>query len=49
MINCVSNSKAEPNDIPRKLLKSLSVFRPQPSAIFEGIETAQRLICDVNP
>jgi|GEM_PF-1927329 len=44
IVNCVSNSKEEPNAIPKKLFKSLSVFLPQPSAIFDGIETAHLLI-----
>ncbi len=44
MINCVSNSKEEPKAISRKRLNSLSVHLPAPSAIFDGIEIAERLI-----
>jgi hypothetical protein len=41
-ITCVSNSKADPNDIVKKCFSSLSPVLPQPSAMFEGIEMALR-------
>ena len=44
MINCVSNSKAEPNAISKNLVKSFSEFRDAPSAIFEGVQTADLVI-----
>ena len=44
MIDCASNSKAEPNAISKNLIKSFSEFRDTPSAIFEGIETADLVI-----
>jgi hypothetical protein len=44
MINCVSNSKAETNAISKNLVKSFSEFRDAPSAIFEGVETADLVI-----
>ena len=44
MMICVSNSNEEPRATPKKLLKSLLVFLPQPSAIFDGIETTHLLI-----
>jgi len=40
MINCVSSSNADPNAISKNLAKSFSEFLDAPSAIFEGIETA---------
>ncbi len=43
MINYVSNSKANPNAISKNLAKSFSEFLDAPSAIFEGIETANRV------
>ena len=42
----VSNSKQDPNAIPKKLLSSLFDFLPHPSAILEGIETEHLLICE---
>jgi hypothetical protein len=44
MIDCVSNLKAEPNAISKNLAKSFTKFRDTPSAIFEGIETANLVI-----
>ena len=43
-IKIVSNSKEEDKLIFKKLRKSFSVVLPDPSAIFEGIETALRFI-----
>ena len=42
-------SAQEPRAIDKKLVNSLSVLRSNPSAIFEPIETAARLIWEVNP
>jgi len=49
--NCrsVSNSLAEPRDMYRNCKSSLSDRRAEPSAIFTGIDTAARLICEVSP
>jgi len=44
-----SNSEHEPVASVKNLLKSGSVFLPQPSAMLVGIEEADRLICDVSP
>lgn len=44
IIICVSSSNADPNAISRNLLKSSLPLRLHPSDIFEGIETAARLI-----
>ncbi len=44
MINCVSNSEEEPNEINKNLTNSLFEHLPCPSAIFEGIETTALLI-----
>ena len=44
MINLVSYSNNEPVAISRKRLNSISLFLLQPSAMFEGIETAARVI-----
>ena len=44
IINCVSTLKSEPIAISKKRLNSISLFLPQPPAIFEGIETAARVI-----
>lgn len=44
MMSCVSSSDNEPNAISKKRLNSISLFRLQPSAMFEGIETAARVI-----
>tara|TARA_B110000879_G_C10793424_1_gene363685 strand:- start:237 stop:422 length:186 start_codon:yes stop_codon:yes gene_type:complete len=49
MINCVSSSNADPNAISKNLAKSFSEFLDAPSAIFEGIETADLVICELNP
>jgi hypothetical protein len=47
--NRVSNSLADPREIYRKCLSSLSDRRADPSAIFAGIETAHLRICGINP
>lgn len=47
--NCVSNSEADPVAIPRKCTNSLFEFLPDPSAIFEGIETPLLFICETSP
>jgi len=47
MIICVSSSEALPSAIERKFLNPLTEERAAPSAIFEGIETADLRICDV--
>ena len=44
IISCVSNSKADPKAISRKCINSLSDFREEPSAIFDGIDIAARCI-----
>ena len=44
MSNCVSNSNADPNAISKNRAKSFSDFLDAPSAMFEGIETADRVI-----
>jgi hypothetical protein len=44
MINCVSSSNAEPSAISKNRAKSFSEFLDAPSAILEGIETADRVI-----
>jgi hypothetical protein len=46
---CVSNSLKEPLAILKKWANYLEPLRPAPSAIFEGTETAARLICESNP
>ncbi len=43
--SCVSNSKAEPKAMPRKREKSRSDSFAAPSAIFDGIDMAARVIC----
>lgn len=40
IISWVSNSNAEPKLIDKKWTKSLSDFLAEPSAMFEGMETA---------
>ena len=40
IINCVWTSNKEPIAISKNRLNSISLFLLQPSAIFEGIETA---------
>lgn len=47
--NRVSNSDNEPKDIYKKFINSFLVLLAAPSAMFTGIKTAHRLICDVNP
>lgn len=42
MYSCVRNSPAEPFDILRKRINSLLELRSNPSAMFEGTETAER-------
>ena len=49
IINCVSSSASEPSDIDKKCTNSLGEVRAAPSAIFDGIETTERLIWFVNP
>jgi hypothetical protein len=44
-----STSQAEAYAILKNLANSLSLFRPQPSAMFALIEIEERLICEVNP
>lgn len=44
IINCVSNSNEEPFAMSKKCEKSLLIFLPAPSAIFDGIETEHLLI-----
>ncbi len=48
-INWVSNSNDEPNAMLKNCRNSLLDFLPQPSAMFDGIETAARVICDIKP
>lgn len=38
MISCISNSQEEAYAILKKRLKSLLVFRPAPSAMFDPID-----------
>ena len=45
----VSNSQTDPYAISRNLTYSMVVFLPYPSAIFDGIETANLFICEINP
>lgn len=47
--NGYSKSQIEPKDIGTKRLKSAYLPRPQPSAIFVGMEVATRPIREVNP
>ena len=47
-IICVFNSNNEPIAIDKKCEKSLSE-RPDPSAMFEGTDTAARVICEIIP
>jgi len=49
MINCVSSSDALANAMYRNCLNSDGLFRAAPSAILEGIDTADLRICDVKP
>lgn len=44
MVNNVSSSLQEPNAIYKNCINSLFEFRPYPSAIFAGIDTAALLI-----
>ncbi len=44
-----SNSEQEPVAMVKNLLKSGFEFLPHPSAMFVGIEEAERLICDMSP
>jgi hypothetical protein len=44
-----SDSLSEPNAIFKNCANSLSEFLTQPYAILLGIETTERLICDVKP
>jgi hypothetical protein len=44
--SCVSSSKAEPNAISKNLKYSFSLLRELPSAIFDGMEIAERIICE---
>lgn len=44
-----STSQQDPNDIFRKFVNSFSVLLPQPSAMFNAIDVAALLICEVNP
>jgi len=46
--NKVSNSANDPNAMLRKFINSFEDFRPAPSAILQGKETAALLIWDVN-
>ena len=45
----MSNSETDPWAINKNLINSLFDSRAAPSDIFEGIEIAERLICEVNP
>ena len=47
--SCVSTSAADPSAILTNCENSFFDRRAAPSAIFEGMETAARLICDVSP
>ena len=49
MTNWVSNSNDEPKAISKNRLKSIWLFRLQPSAIFDGIDTTERQIWLLNP
>ena len=49
MINCVSSSAKEPIAMDRNCENSLGDFLEAPSAMLEGMETADLLICEVNP
>ena len=48
-IHGVSNSNDEHKVISKNRLKSIWLFRLQPSAIFDGIDTAERQIWLLNP
>ncbi len=48
-INWYSSSEHEPVDITKNRLKSGLEFRPQPSAIFVGIDEQDLLIWEINP
>ena len=48
MMICVSSSNAEPSAISKNRAKSFSESREAHSATFEGIETAERVICELN-
>ncbi len=45
----VSNSVIEPSEMFKKWINSLGPFLAAPSAIFTGMDTAARLICDIKP
>ena len=49
MINCVSSSNAEPSAISKNLAESFSEFIDAPSVMFEGIETVDKIIWELNP
>jgi len=45
----VSNSLNEPKETLKNCMNSFFDFLPAPSAIFDGIDRAERLICEVKP
>jgi hypothetical protein len=47
--NCVCNSAQDAMDRNKKTRKSFPVDLILPSAIFEGIDTLERFICEINP
>jgi len=48
-VSWVSNSAKDPEAIFKNLMKSLLLLLPEPSAILEGTEIAERLIWEVIP